>query len=254
MSVSPNHHLDNDASTGRSIGKLAVLIPALNEAESVASVIEGVRLHRPDATVVVIDDASTDDTAAVAESRGAVVLPLSIRLGSWGAMRSGFRYARQHGFDIVVTMDADGQHMPEMIDALVGPVIRGEADVVIGSCIGRGSAGRRLVWRFFRWFTGLDVADLTSGFRAYSPAAVDVIMGGDTALLDYQDIGVLLALRRAGMRMIEVSVSMCSRQNGISRVYSSWARVFRYMAVTMVLSVAFKALPGWMGGSFKAEG
>ncbi|WP_051327803.1 glycosyltransferase family 2 protein [Desulfatirhabdium butyrativorans] len=228
--------------------RLAVLIPALNEAEVVASVIDGVRRHRPDATVVVIDDASTDDTAAVAESCGAVVLPLPIRLGAWGATRTGFRYARQQGFDIVVTMDADGQHRPELIGDIVSPVTEGKTHVVIGSCIRRGSVGRRITWRFFRWLTGLDVADLTSGFRAYCPAAVEVIMSGDTALLDYQDIGVLFALRRAGLRIVEVPVEMCCRRNGISRVYSSWMRVMRYLAVTMVVSLANKGFKPLLSG------
>lgn len=218
--------------------RIAVLIPALNEEQSIGEVISGVRAHLPGAAVVVIDDASTDQTAEIAQSLGAVVLRLPIRLHGWGAMRTGFRYAVKKGFEIVLTIDADGQHLPETIGSLLEAVASGQADMAIGSCVERGSLGRRMAWRFFRRLTGLEVADLTSGFRAYHRKAAEIIMGAETALLDYQDIGVLLALKKAGMRIVEVPVPMCPRQNGISRVFASWGKVIRYLAVTMVVAVA----------------
>jgi hypothetical protein len=155
-------------------------------------------------------------------------------------MRTGFRYAQKRNFDIVITMDADGQHRPDMIEPLLAPIVSKTADVVVGSCVERGSPGRKMAWTFFRWMTGLGVADLTSGFRVYNRNAMNIIMGSETALLDYQDIGVLLALRKAGLRIAELPVLMCRRQNGISRIYASWTNVFRYLLVTSVLSVAKK--------------
>ncbi len=223
-----------------SLGNIAILIPALNEEASIGSLIEGINRYCGDATIVVIDDASTDRTADVAASAGAIVLRLPIRLHAWGAMRTGFRYAQNRNFDIVITMDADGQHRPDMIAPLLEPIASKTADVVIGSCVERGSPGRKMAWVFFRWMTGLGVADLTSGFRVYNRSAVDIIMSSDTALLDYQDIGVLLALRKAGLKIVELPVLMCRRQNGISRIYASWANVFRYLLITSVLSVAKK--------------
>jgi glycosyltransferase involved in cell wall biosynthesis len=217
--------------------RVCVLIPALNEAQSIADVLSDVRRHL-DAEMVVIDDASTDETAAVAASCGAVVLSLPIRLGAWGAMRTGFRYVRNQRFDAVITMDADGQHRSQDLVRLVCPVLDGRADVVIGACTERGNWGRRMAWRLFRWLSGLAVSDLTSGFRVYSPAAVDVILGDDTALLDYQDIGVLLAMRKAGLRLTELPVTMCERRQGASRVYATWLHVMHYMAITVVLCLA----------------
>ena len=226
--------------------KLAVLIPALNEEKNIREVIQGVR-KAITGEIVVIDDASSDSTARVAREEGARVLPLLLRLGAWGATRTGIRYASQHRFEIAVTMDADGQHLPDAIAALIDPILSNRADVVIGSCTERGSVPRKLSWLFFRKITGLDVRDLTSGFRAYNAAAMATLMTADTALLDYQDIGVLLALSKAGFRILEVPVRMCPRSSGHSRVFSSWWDVFRYLVITLILCLSKVDMPAVSG-------
>jgi glycosyltransferase involved in cell wall biosynthesis len=217
--------------------KLAVLIPALNEEKNIREVIQGVK-KAITAEVVVIDDASSDSTATVARQEGAKVLPLLLRQGAWGATRTGIRYAKRRLYEIAVTMDADGQHLPDCIAALIAPILSNQADVVIGSCTERGSTPRKLSWLFFRKITGLNVRDLTSGFRAYNAAAVAMLMTADTALLDYQDVGVLLALNKAGFRILEVPVRMCPRSTGHSRVFSSWWDVFRYLLITLILCLS----------------
>ena len=222
--------------------KLAVLIPALNEEKNIREVIQGIR-KAITGKIVVIDDASSDSTVMVAREEGAKVLPLLLRLGAWGATRTGIRYANQHFFEIAVTMDADGQHLPGSIGALIGPILSNQADVVIGSCTERGSIPRKLSWLFFRKITGLDVRDLTSGFRAYNAAAISTLMTADTALLDYQDVGILLALNKAGFRILEVPVRMCPRSSGHSRVFSSWWDVFRYLVITLILCLSKVDMP-----------
>ncbi len=226
--------------------KLAVLIPALNEEMNIREVVQGVR-KAITGEIVVIDDASSDSTARVARQAGAKVLPLLLRLGAWGATRTGIRYASQHRFEIAVTMDADGQHLPDAICELIEPLISNLADVVVGSCTERGSIPRKLSWLFFRKMTGLNVRDLTSGFRAYNAAAMAALMTADTALLDYQDIGVLLALNKAGFRILEVPVRMCPRSSGHSRVFSSWWDVFRYLVITLVLCLSKVEMPAVSG-------
>jgi glycosyltransferase involved in cell wall biosynthesis len=230
--------------------KLAVLIPALNEEKNIREVIQGAR-KAITGEIVVIDDASSDSTARVAREEGAKVLPLLLSLGAWGATRTGIRYANQHQFEIAVTIDADGQHQPESIAALMAPILSNQADVVIGSCTERGSIPRKLSWLFFRKITGLGVRDLTSGFRAYNAAAISQLMTSDTALLDYQDIGILLALSKAGFRIVEVPVTMCPRSSGHSRVFSSWWDVCRYLVITLILCLSKVGMPA--GSGYRSE-
>ncbi len=222
--------------------KVVVLIPALNEETNIPDVIRGVR-RAVAAEIVVIDDVSTDETASIARMEGARVLSPLFRLGAWGATRTGIRYACRHHHDIAVTMDGDGQHLPGAIDQLIEPLLSDHADVVVGSCTERGSIYRKLSWLFFRKITGLDIQDLTSGFRAYNSAAMAAVMSAETALLDYQDIGVLLALYKSGFRVREVPVRMCARTSGHSRVFSSWWKVIHYMAVTLILCISKLDVP-----------
>ncbi len=214
-----------------------VLIPAHNESRTIGAVIAGVRAVS-DHPVVVIDDCSTDGTAEVARAAGAMVLPLAIRLGAWGAIQAGLRFALRRGCTLAFTLDADGQHEPDYLRNLQDPLLSGRADVVIGAYPARASAARRLAWRYFRLLTGLVYADITSGFRAYNHAAMSVLASPEASLLDYQDVGVLLILRRQGLRIIEVPVPMRPRKQGISRVFDSWWTVGLYMLQTSLLCVA----------------
>jgi hypothetical protein len=217
--------------------RLAVIIPAYNEVPTIGRVI-GEVMDRVQARVVVVDDASTDGTGDAARKAGATVLPLIIQLGAWGAIRTGMLYSLEHGFDLALTMDADGQHMAEFIPLVLAPIQGGDADVVIGSYPERGSRARKFSWAFFRRFNMLDLQDLTSGLRAYNHAAISVLACDETSLLDYQDIGVLLHLKRQGLRISEAPVIMKPRLAGHSRVFSSWWTVGRYLALTMVLSLS----------------
>lgn len=86
--------------------------------------------------------------------------------------------------------------------------------------------------------TGLDIMDLTSGFRAYNRKALEVLTRREATLLDYQDLGVLLILRKAGLHFHEVPVTMCRRQNGHSRVFHTWGAVLWYLLYSGVISVS----------------
>ncbi len=211
-----------------------ILIPARNEEASVAGVIaEAIQLTG--SRVVLIDDASTDATAEVARQVGALVLPLSVQLGAWGALQAGMRYALKEGYRSVITMDADGQHEANDLHALFTPVYEGHADVSIGACISRGSQLRKTAWVFLKWISGLAMEDITSGFRAYNEPAIRLLAGKGATLLEYQDIGVLAKLKRNGMKIKEIQVAMCPRTSGHSRVYSSWLMVAYYMVQASIL-------------------
>ena len=216
---------------------IAVVIPALNEASCIAGVVREV-LHRNTYEVFVVDDFSADTTAEEAKKAGATVLRLASPLGAWGATQAGIRFALQRGYDIVVSMDADGQHPPEALAELIEPIRRGEAHFTIGTCPERGSSLRHIAWWILKRLSGLKFSDLTSGLRAYNREAAALLASRQASFLDYQDVGVLVLLRRYGFTGREVPVTMLDRMAGQSKVFSSWAKVFFYMAYSTLLALS----------------
>ena len=213
-----------------------VIIPAHNEAEDVGSVIDEIRNshHYP---VVVVDDASTDETVAKAREAGATVIPLVTQLGAWGAIQTGLRYASAHGFGFAITMDADGQHEADSIADMVKPVLAQQADVSIGTCTRRGSVLRQIAWVIMKRVSGLSLEDITSGFRVYNRKAIEILAAKPATLLEYQDVGVLMLLQSKGASITDVEVSMSPRRSGISRIFHSWASVTYYISYTLLLSI-----------------
>lgn len=228
--------LEADRSSPKAADCLAV-IPARDESVSVGEVVTGVR-KALGCDVLVVDDASTDDTSEQASAAGAQVLRLPVGLGAWGATQTGIRYARRHGYAGVVALDADGQHRPETLPALFAAQRRSGANVVIGTCVERLSRAKRVAWWYLRMLTGLKLLDLTSGLRLYDGEAIDVLAGPEASLLDYQDIGVLMLLARNGLQIEETPVPMRARCAGHSRVFASWPVVARYMMHTTILCIA----------------
>lgn len=168
---------DRDGNRDNSV----VVIPAYNEERFIGSVV--LQARRRAADVIVVDDGSSDNTAAIAEAAGATVLRQSPNQGKGVALAAGFCEAAALDPDVVLTVDADGQHVVAEIDRVAGPVLRGEADIVIGSRYLENSSdvpGHRILGhRFFNFMTnqasGISVTDSQSGFRAFSPAALRAI-------------------------------------------------------------------------------
>lgn len=217
--------------------RLAIVLPAYNEAGNIGEVLQRLREYT-DAEAIVVDDHSDDATAGIARAAGATVLSMPFRFGAWTATQTGLRYAYRHGYDLVVTMDADGQHDPAQIGTLTAPIVDGAAEVVIGACVGRASGLRRFAWRYLRLLSGLEIVDLTSGFRAYSRRAIAVAASWAATSFDYQDLGLLLLMRRKRLRVVERDVTMAPRRDGKSRVFSSWFAVAHYMAFSSILGAS----------------
>ena len=215
-----------------------IVIPAHNEEHAIGAVVSRCRQVLLEADVVVVDDASTDGTARRAHRAGSLVIRHPFKLGAWLAIHTGMRFATRHGYQAMITLDADGQHLPSHLPDLLAPLEKGEAEVVIGACPRRLSKQRRFTCWFWRKLTGIGIRDLTSGFRAYSSKALAFLCADHHVLLDYQDLGVLLALYRAGFRIKEIPVEMKDRLVGHSRVFSSWWDVFRYLIHTGFLGLA----------------
>lgn len=198
-----------------------VVIPALNEEDSVGAVVRSVTAAVPSARCLVIDDGSTDRTALRARDAGAIVLSLPYNLGVGGAMRAGFRFARDHGYRVVVQVDADGQHDPaailEMLEGL------GDADLVIGARFaGIGDYGvkgpRRWAMRVLATIMSrvarTRLTDVTSGFKAAGPRAVALFADNFPAEYLGDTIEALVIGARAGLRITQVPVAMRQRQGG----------------------------------------
>lgn len=188
--------------------------------------------------VLVVNDASSDDTSACARAAGARVLDMAWQLGAWGAVQTGLRYARRRGYRRVITMDGDGQHHSDALPALLDAIDQHAAHVLIGSCERRLSLPKRLAWWYFHVLTGISVRDFTSGLRAYDHHALRILASPSASLLDYQDIGVLMLLKSHGLRICELPTQMSPRRVGSSRVFSSWLTVAHYMIATTVLCIA----------------
>lgn len=223
-------------------GRLLVVMPAYNEGSTIFDVVRSIGAH-VDADVLVISDASADDTCKQAEAAGAKVLQLASNLGAWSATQAGIRYAVRHGYTHVITMDADGQHLPCQISALIHSFIETKANIVIGTYPQRASRLRQIAWQWFRIISGLSIQDLTSGFRLYDSHAINVLVGREATMLEHQDVGILLLLKHAGMKLVETQTMMTTRQSGKSRIFRSWWVVAKYMVHTSVFCFAYLGLP-----------
>jgi glycosyltransferase involved in cell wall biosynthesis len=201
-----------------------VIIPAFNEEASLPAVLATLRAGVRDCDVLVVDDGSADNTAAVARSGGAMVARLPFNLGVGGALRTGFRFASRHGYERAVQFDADGQHHVAGINALLGE-LDGGADVVVGSRFVEGIKGYRTgvvrggamsVLRFaLSLMTGQHFTDTSSGFRAYSRRVIEYF--ADAYPLEYlsDTVESLLLACYAGFNVVEIPVTMSERTAGV---------------------------------------
>jgi glycosyltransferase involved in cell wall biosynthesis len=231
--------------------RIAAIVPAFEEQGAIADVVAGIRAHDEGIDVLVVDDASTDGTADTAERAGATVLRLPYNLGIGGAVQTGFKAALEGGYGVAVRLDGDGQHDPAQLGAVLGPVLRGEADVVTGSrFVGAGPDGyrpplaRRIGITWFAWLvsklTRRRVTDTTSGYQAFSRAAIELLAADYPS--DYPEVEASLLVARRKLRSVEVPVVMREREHGRSSI--TFVRSVYYMLkVTLALLVAMARKP-----------
>lgn len=233
--------------SGRERGRVIAVVPAWNEAGAIGQVVDGIHAADPKLDVVVIDDASTDDTAAVAEIRGATVLRLPFNVGIGGAVQTGLRYALAHGYDVAVRLDGDGQHDPRELPKLLGPIERAEADLVIGSRFvdRKGSyrppfarrVGIRVFARLVSLLGGQRVTDTTSGFVALDRIGIELF--AEEYPHDYPEVEATLVALRSGLRLAQVQVEMRERETGSSSItfVSSLYYIVKVMLALLVASL-----------------
>jgi len=200
-----------------------IIVPALNEEESLPVTLDELARKAPGCRVLVVDDGSRDRTTAVARQRGVAVVSHAVNLGVGAALQTGFRWALRQGYDIGVQLDADGQHDPAYLEALLEPVRAGTCDVSIGSRYVsrtgyRAPLARRLGMLLFsgvvRLTVGQRITDTTSGFRAYNREVMEICQHDFPK--DFPDAPLLIDLARRGFRLAEVPVEMRAREAGHS--------------------------------------
>ena len=204
-----------------SFHRTLIVMPALNEQASVGSVVEEVLSMLPGVGCLVVDDGSTDDTGAIARAAGAKVATLPFNLGVGGAMRLGFKYALEHGYDNVVQIDSDGQHDPRNVPALLDALT--SADIVIGARFaGEGDYKVRGPRRWAMWILAAILSrtaktrltDTTSGLKASGPRAVRLFAVHYPAEYLGDTIEALVIAARAGCAIRQVPASMRARSGG----------------------------------------
>ena len=219
------------------------IVPAYNEEARVAHVVERIRREVADFDVLVVDDGSTDATAACAREAGAEVLVHPFNLGIGGAMQSGFRYACEHGYQEAVQVDGDGQHDPAEIARLRRAMADHEVDMAWGSRFleptgYRASFARRLGIRLFSILLSAisrqRVTDPTSGFRLCNRRAIELFARDYPH--DYPEVESILMIHAHRLRAREVAVTMHPRVDGRSSI-TSGESIYYMVKVTLAIFV-----------------
>jgi len=221
-------------------GRIVAVVPAWNEEGAIGGVVDEIRAFDPTIEVVVVDDASSDATADVAEAHGATVLRLLFNVGIGGAVQTGFRYAHDEGYDIAVRLDGDGQHDAAELDKLLARVRESEVDLVIGSRFVDPSGayrppfarrmGIRIFARTVSFLGGHRVTDTTSGFVALNRRGIELF--AEEYPHDYPEVEATLVALRSGLRLDQVQVDMRERQAGTSSI--TFVRSLYYIVKVML--------------------
>ncbi len=252
-----------------SIERLLIVIPAWNEEETLPLVLAEITAARAAFTdvrevdVLVVSDGSRDRTAAVARAGGVAVLDLPINLGVGGAMRAGFKYAYRHGYDAVVQLDADGQHDPLAVPALLATARAEHADVVIGARFaGAGNyeargprrAAMKVLSTVLSRVTGTRLTDTTSGFKLAGPRALPLFAFDYPAEYLGDTVESLVLAARAGLVVRQVPVEMRPRQGGAPSHGPLRAAVFLLRALLALVIALSRPRNAITAASIAAEG
>lgn len=224
-----------------------IAIPAWNEEESIADVISKVQANRPSATVLVVNDGSTDATEERAREAGAVVISLPFNVGVGGAMRTAFLYAHRHGFTALVQVDADGQHDPADLDNVLDGL--SQADVVVGTRFHPKSmyfVGGPRRWAMVMLSKALSrmnrgtISDPTSGFRSAGERAIQLFAVEYPAEYLGDTVGSLAIAIRRGLVIRETPVTMYFRQHGRPSKNALWSALYLGRASLAIIATSVR--------------
>ena len=220
--------------------KITVGIPAYNEEKNIAKII--VELKKTVDQIIVCDDGSTDSTSAIAESLGAIVVKHTKNSGYGMAIRSIFLKSREINADILVTLDADGQHKIEDINKIIKPVVDGEADISIGSRFlkedsntpGYRKLGVKIITKVTNSSLSEKITDAQSGFRAYNNKVLQSLTPADSGMGISTEI--LIKSSNLGLKIVEVPTEIqyegdTSTQNPVSHGTEVLMSTLKYISI-----------------------
>jgi len=220
-----------------------VIIPAYNEEKNIGDVIHNIWKTSPDFDIVVINDGSSDKTSNIVEKLGVKLISLPYNLGYGVALQTGFLYAKQKGYNIVIQIDADGQHNPSYILDMLKEIQKSDVDVVIGSRFLQDNSYKTTIPKkmgmiFFGFLTSLlvrqRITDPTSGFQILKGDVID-FMSQDLYPPDYPDADMIILLHRAGFKIKEVPVRMKSNPKYAKSMHRGHKTI--YYVLKMFLSI-----------------
>lgn len=205
--------------------KCLIIIPAYNEAGNIEKVVNNLIENYSQYDYIIINDGSTDNTKEICEEQGYQILNLSINMGIGGAVQTGYRYARDNGYDAAVQIDGDGQHDVAFLEGMLKLLGDGQADAVVGSRFVekegfQSSQLRRVGIRFLSFLglvlTGVRVRDITSGFRVVNKQFIRIF--ADDYPGDYPEPEAMIITAIYGGKIVEYPVVMRERQSGESSI------------------------------------
>ena len=232
--------------------KITVGIPAFNEEKNIASIIQ--KLSQVADTVIVCDDGSTDNTAKIAEKMGAIVITHQQNLGYGGAIRSLFLKARELDSDMLVTLDSDGQHRISDVLPVVDPILKNQADLVIGSRFLTENQkdmpkyrkiGIKMITKLANTSLEESVTDSQSGFRAYGKNILSKITPSEKGMGVSNEI--LMKVSKTGFKIVEVPIVVSyegdtSTQHPVSHGASVTMSTLKFISIENPLK--FYGIPG----------
>lgn len=220
--------------------KILLIIPAYNEEDSILSTIESVKEYQNtlpyQLDYLVVNDGSKDNTESILKRENINHVTLLLNLGIGGAVQTGYKYAAEHGYDIAIQFDGDGQHDIRSLESLVDPLISGKADLTIGSrFLGEEKSefqttlmrriGINILSFFIKLVSGYSIKDTTSGYRAANKTIIQEF--AKRYPTKYPEPESIVYIFKKGYKVQECPVNMFERQGGASSITT--LKSIRYM-------------------------
>lgn len=223
--------------------KVLVIIPAYNEEKSIEKVVENLKNNYPQYDYLIVNDGSTDRTEEICREKNYNFVTLPVNLGIGGGVQTGYMYAVKNDYDIAIQTDGDGQHNPEYIEKLIEPIVKGEADMTIGSRFIEKEGfqtsfmrrmGINIIKGVIKMCCGVTIKDNTSGFRASSKELTKYF--SENYAQDYPEPEAIVTSVLNGYTVKEVPVVMNEREEGVSSINAAKS-VYYMIKVSLALMI-----------------